>query len=78
MSSERYSNCLELPYRSLRIEHKHVPISSCDQSVEAFALLEIIREEQRPRIALSRSCIRQCGDILSVEYPEKARAGSNA
>ena len=78
MSSERYPNCLEVPYRSLRVEHKHAPISSCDQSVEALALLEIIREEQAPRSKLSRSRIRQRGDILPVEYPEKAKAGSNA
>jgi hypothetical protein len=78
MSSERYPNCLELPYRSLCVEHKHVPISSCDQSVEALALLEIIREEQGPRIELSRSRIRQRGDILPVEYLEKAKAGPNA
>jgi hypothetical protein len=78
MSSERYPNCFELPYRSLCVEHKHVPNSSCDQSVEALALLDIIREEQGPRIELSRRRIRQRGDILSVEYPEKAKAGSNA
>jgi hypothetical protein len=78
MSSERYPNCLELPYRSLCVEHKHVPNSSCDQSVEALALLEIIREEQETSIELSSAVVRQRGVISPVEYPEKAKAGSNA
>jgi hypothetical protein len=73
---ERYPNPLKLPYRSLCVEHEHMPNSTPYQSGETVNLSKFC-EKSKSLASSYPAVVRQRGDILPVEYPERAKARSN-
>jgi hypothetical protein len=73
MSSERYLNCVELPYRSLCVEHERMPSYSPYQSVETVNLSNSSKKIKTVVSSITRSCMA-AGRPITRRVSEKARS----